>query len=252
VSIGPVDAPVGRLYVDEVLAEAREKHITRVDVLAFEFEMGLFPRAADEARDLGVDLQPRYIPPEVFDKRAVERGQVAFYDLAYVEVKPHVNGRRVAIELTDFSVHYSQDSVAAVEETLKSKQAKVVVERGQVIRVAKNASGFVTRELLTKHWSDWVDYWSVDFDYESKREIVRAIDAETGEERETWTGDYVFENEWQAFRSKQSRALELRTVEHELPPGRRKVAVKVVDIFGNDTMKVIALAVPALTIGGQR
>jgi DNA modification methylase len=252
VSVGPVDMPVGRLYVDEVLAEAREKHITRVDVLAFEFEMGLFPRAADEARDLGVDLQPRYIPPEVFDKRAVERGQVAFYDLAYVEVKPHVNGRRVAIELTDFSVHYSQDSVAAVEETLKSKQAKVVVERGQVIRVAKNASGFVTRELLTKHWSDWVDYWSVDFDYESKREIVRAIDAETGEERETWTGDYVFENEWQAFRSKQSRALELRTVEHELPPGRRKVAVKVVDIFGNDTMKVIALAVPALTIGGQR
>ena len=243
VAVGPADVPVGRLYVDEVLAEAREKGVTRVDLLAFEFEMGLFPRAVDEARDAGVDLLPRYIPPEVFDKRAVERGQVAFYDMAYVEVKPHVRGNHVAIELTDFSVHYSQDSVAAVEETLRSKQAKIVVERGQVIRVAKDAAGFVTREVLTKHWGDWIDYWAVDFDYESKREIVRLEDPQSGEVSEAWTGDYVFENEWQAFRTKKDRALELRTVEHELTPGRHKVAVKVVDIFGNDTMKVISLSV---------
>jgi hypothetical protein len=33
----------------------------------------------------------------------------------------------------------------------------------------------------------------------------------------------------------------------ELPPGKRKVAVKVVDIFGNDTMKVVTV-----TIGEKR
>jgi hypothetical protein len=65
----------------------------------------------------------------------------------------------------------------------------------------------------------------------------------TGEIEEKWTGDYIFENEWQAFRTKRDRTLELRSVAKECPPGRRKVAIKVVDIFGNDTMKVIAVEI---------
>lgn len=60
---------------------------------------------------------------------------------------------------------------------------------------------------------------------------------------EQWTGDYVFENEWQSFRSKKDRSLELVSVAHECPPGRRKIAVKVVDIFGNDTMTIVEVSV---------
>ena len=37
------------------------------------------------------------------------------------------------------------------------------------------------------------------------------------------------------------------TARHECRKGRYKVAVKVVDIFGNDTMKVIEV-----TVGGKR
>ncbi len=36
----------------------------------------------------------------------------------------------VAVELTDFSVFYSQDSIAGAEATLKDKASKIVVERG--------------------------------------------------------------------------------------------------------------------------
>jgi hypothetical protein len=56
---------------------------------------------------------------------------------------------------------------------------------------------------------------------------------------EVWTGDFIFENEWQSFRTKKDRSLELTSVFHECAPGRRKIAVKVVDIFGNDTMTII-------------
>ena len=27
--------------------------------------------------------------------------------------------------------------------------------------------------MLTKHWTDWVDYWAVDFDYVSRKEIIK-------------------------------------------------------------------------------
>ena len=63
------------------------------------------------------------------------------------------------------------------------------------------------------------------------------------EQQEQWMGDYVFENELQSFRTKKERTLELTSVSHECPPGRRKLAVKVVDIFGNDTITDLEVTV---------
>lgn len=243
VAVGPVNLPVNRLFVEEVVRECLEKHITKVDILGFEFEMGLFPNALDEARGKGVDVTPKYIPFEVFDKRAVEKNQVVFHDVAFIEVKPIVKANSVALELTDFSVSYSQDSIADAEVTIRDNSSKVVVENGQIVKIAKDGEGIVTREVLTKHWTDWIDYWSVDFDFESKREIIRVKNGETGEWEERWTGDYVFENEWQSFRTKKDRSVKLTSVACECPPGRRKLAAKVVDIFGNDTMTIVEVKV---------
>lgn len=263
VAVGPVNLPVTRLFVEEIILECRKHHITKVDILGFEFEMGLFPNVLDEARAKGIDIAPKYIPAEVFDKRAVEKNQVVFHDVSYIEVKPLFKKNSVAVELTDFSVFYSQDSIANAETTLKDKASKIVVEKGQIVKVSKDAKGIVSREVLTKNWTDWIDYWSVDFDFESKREIVRVQreepvprnlpgmeqprQARLPEYEEVWTGDFVFENEWQSFRTKKDRSLELTSVFRECPPGRRKLAVKVVDIFGNDTMTIVEV-----TVGGKK
>jgi DNA modification methylase len=247
VAVGPVNLPVTRLYVEEVILECRQKHITRVDILGFEFEMGLFPNVLDEARAKGIDITPKYIPAEVFDKRAVEKNQVVFHDVAAIEVTPHVKQNSVAVELTDFSVFYSQDSIANAEASIKDKASKIVVEKGQIVKVSKDKDGIVSREVLTRSWTDWIDYWSVDFNFESKREIVRVKNEDNGEWEERWTGDYIFENEWQSFRTKKGRALELTSVFHECAPGRRKLAVKVVDIFGNDTMTIVEV-----NVGGKK
>jgi hypothetical protein len=45
------------------------------------------------------------------------------------------------------------------------------------------------------------------------------------------------------LRTKKDRSLELTSILHECTPGRRKVAVKVVDIFGNDTMTIVDVSV---------
>lgn len=37
--------------------------------------------------------------------------------------------------------------------------------------------------------------------------------------------------------------MEEPNVAHECPPGRRKIAMKVVDIFGNDTMTIVEVSV---------
>ena len=208
--------------------------------------MGLFPNVLDEARGKGIDIQPKYIPAEVFDKRAVEKNQVVFHDVSFIEVTPIVKGTSVAVQLTDFSVFYNQDSIAAAEAALSESKkggSKIVVDKGQIVKVTKDAKGITKREVLTEKWTDWVDYWAVDFDYENKREIIRIKNEVTNEWEEQWTGEYIFENEWQSFRTKKVRTLELTSAAKKVLPGRHKIAVKVVDIFGNDTMAIVDVMV---------
>jgi len=271
VVVGPINLPVGRLFVEEVITECRKRGASRVDVLAFEFEMGLFPAVLDEAKGKGIDLAPKYIPAEVFDKRAVDKGQVVFHDVSFVEATPRYDKKNkftLGIELTDFSVYYTQGALDAAAANLKNGKSQVVCEQGQLIKVSKDKDGVVTRETLTKHWTDWVDYWAVDFDYMSRREIIKVakeagvdsvIPAQAGIQESTldpgirrgddefedrWTGGYIFENEWQSFRTRKNRELELISAPHTYTQaGRYTVAVKVIDIFGNDTMTLVPVSV---------
>lgn len=242
VSVGPINLPVTRLYINEILKECIEKQITRVDILAFEFEMGLFPNIQEEAKAKGVNLSLKYIPRDVFDKRAIEKNQVAFHDVSYIEVKPVIKKNELAIQLIDFSVFYTQETVDSIATTLKNGGSKVTVDSGKIIKVTKDKDGIVTRDVLTKKWTDWIDYWAIDYDFESKKEIIH-VQQEDGSSRDEWTGDYIFENEWQSFRTKRDRSLELTSAFKEVVGGKRKVAIKVVDIFGNDTMKIIDVTI---------
>lgn len=243
VLVGPIDAPVTRAQIDEAVEAARSMRAARVDILGFEFEMGLVPIVQEEAREQGVALTLRHIPKDVFDKRAVEKDQVAFHDVAYVEASAKSNGKTARVSLSDFGVFYSQGDIDAMTAAMRNKSTQVVVDRGQVWKVTKDKNGITTRAQLTKHWTDWIDYWAVDFDFESKCELVTITDAE-GSERQVSTGGYIFENEWQSFRTRKDRTLELTSAEHDYPAeGRYKIAVKVIDIFGNDTTKVIEVRV---------
>lgn len=250
VLVGPVDAPVTESQVAEAVDAARRLNISRIDVLGFEFEMGLSPRAVDEARAKGVAVALRAIPKDVFDRRAVEKGQVTFHDLAYVEAKAVVvskKGRSVTINLTNFGVNYRQEDIDALAASLGKNKSKVTVDGGQVIKITTDKEGVVTREVLTKEWTDWIDYWAVDFDYHSRPEtIVETITLPDGAVKHVpqWTGGYIFENEWQSFRTKRDRKLELTSASHTYDRnGRHVVAVKVIDIFGNDTTKVFGVEV---------
>ncbi len=117
-----------------------------------------------------------HIPHEVMDKRAVDAGDVHFYEAAYVEAAAVPDGAGIRIELKDFLV--------AVDDYIREKVGDKV-----------------------KKWSDWIDYWAVDFDY---------------------NGD-VFHNQWQSYRTRKQPKLELVSGAHTYADaGTRNVLVKVV------------------------
>lgn len=243
VAVGPIDMPVSSKLIQDIVDECKEKNITKVDVLGFDYEMGT---GFQEYNEQGINIAFKIIPKEVFDKKAVEKGQVKFYDVAFIEAKPIIKGKgnnkEISIELTDFSVFYNQDNSGEIVDALKPGGSKVVVENGKVLKKSKDKLTETTSiEILTKKWSDWIDYWAVDFNFARRKEIIKII--ENGEEKEVWTGDYIFDNEWQSFRTKKNRNLELISATKEVLKGTYKIAVKVVDIFGNDTTKVIEVTI---------
>ena len=117
--------------------------------------------------------------------------------------------------------------------------SKVVIEDGQIFKIEKDKNGIISRTVLTKNWFDWIDYWAIDFNYEDKKEIIK-VKNDKGETEEKWSGNYLFENEWQSFRTKKTPILEYTSIAHEYKAaGKYKVMVKVVDILGIDTSKII-------------
>ena len=258
VHVGPLDVPVTEPRVVEAVKSCVRLGYTQLDVLGFEFEQGLSPRVIQEAakRD-SVRIRLRYIPKDVFDARAVKKGQVKFYDVSYLravaDLAPVPNPApaaappkalaQVTVTLADFVTNYTQEDLETVEAGLKKGKSQVIMDGGQIVKLSKDKRGVQNRELLTENWYDWIDYWSVDFDYDSKKELIRLQD-DGGEEEERWTGNYIFENEWQSFRTRQDRSLEFITSPRfYVSPGKYRIMVKVVDILGVDTSQLLEIEV---------
>ena len=71
------------------------------------------------------------------------------------------------------------------------------------------------------HWSQWIDYWAVDWDNQSD----------------------TFHNEWQTYRTRKDKSLALEITHTYADPGEYTVVVKVIDILGNDTTKTVKVRV---------
>ena len=126
-------------------------NIKSVDILGFEYEMGLFPTIQEEAKAKGLRLSYKQIPMEVFDKRAVSKCEIVFHDVAYIEFKPHFNGRKILVELTDFAVFYNEDNIG-IDENLRMGKSKIVVENGQIIEKKKDNSHILWAIIFLDEW----------------------------------------------------------------------------------------------------
>lgn len=198
VHIGAVDAPVTMNEIKEAVEECKENSISRLDVLGWEWEMGVNEEAIKWAKSKGVRLKLLQIPREVMDKRATEDGDVRFFELDYVEVDVEKKGLAVRVALKNFAIPSEE---------------------------------FIPTELREKiqNWSDYIDYWSVDWNYES----LKSAD-----------GESIFQNDWQTFRTKKNPKLELQTSAHTYAEkGKYLIAIKAIDIFGNDTSKVVEVKI---------
>ena len=201
VHVGAVDAPVTISEIDAALDECLALKQQELHILGWEWEMGLagpnnevrkggLMHQAAKAR--GVKLLLLQIPREVMEQQAADKGDVRFFELAYLEAVIKTPKKRTAqVTLKDFVIPNAE----LLPDDVRSKIRK---------------------------WSDYVDYWAVDWDFR----------------------DDTFMQGWVAYRTRKDRTLPLASDPHVYErPGRYRVLVKVIDIFGNDTSQVLNVEV---------
>ena len=114
VHVGTVDAPVTNGDAKQIVAEFRKAVGTGkdapstkgVDILGWDFAFELNEVARQDAEKAGIDLRLVRIPREVLEKRAVEQGDIRFFELAALSVGMKQSGRKVTLTLEDSSSHW--------------------------------------------------------------------------------------------------------------------------------------------------
>jgi adenine-specific DNA-methyltransferase len=192
VYIGAVDAPVTIADIDGAVDECAKLRQRELHVLGWEWEMGLANLIVDAAKKKGVKLLLLQIPREVMEEQAAAKGDVRFFELAYLEASIQQPKRlTVRAELTDFVIPNTE----LIPDDVRTKVTK---------------------------WSDYIDYWAVDWDFQND----------------------TFLQGWVAYRSRKERNLPLLSDSHTYESsGTYQVLVKVIDIFGNDTSQAFELGI---------
>ena len=70
-------------------------------------------------------------------------------ELAGEDARATTHDLTVAVELTDYSVYYSQGLADAIAADLKEGKSEVVCEQGKLIKLSKDKEGVITRDVLT-------------------------------------------------------------------------------------------------------
>ena len=184
IHIGAVDAPVTIDEIASTVEECLKLKQKELHVLGWEWEMGLQNLVVQEAKNRGVKLLLLQIPREVMEQQAADKGDVRFFELAYLDAvirKP--KKRTVQVTLKDFVIPNAE----LIPDEVRNKVSK---------------------------WSDYIDYWAVDWDFRND----------------------TFMQGWVTYRTRKDRTLALASDPHTYEkPGKYRVLVKVIDIFGNDT-----------------
>lgn len=140
VHVGTVDSPVSASDITQIAAEFSEVIEAAVggatgkaiDILGWDFAFELNEVARQTAGNAGIDVRFWRIPREILDKRAVEQGDIRFFELAALNMNVDVTGTTVTLTLSDF--------IMPIDDVPDDVQRAIT------------------------DWSHWIDYWAVDWD----------------------------------------------------------------------------------------
>jgi adenine-specific DNA-methyltransferase len=187
VHVGAVDVPITTAAIEAAVDECAKLQQRELHILGWDWETARRDAIVEIAGKREVKLLLLQIPREAMEQQAAEKGNVRFFPLAYLEAEIKQTGNlTVRVALKDFVI-LNPELVA---------------------------------EAVHSEWSDYIDYWAVDWDSQNS----------------------TFTQGWAAYRTRREKKLPLLSALHSYETaGRRRILVRVIDIFGNETNQALDL-----------
>lgn len=222
VYVGYPDRPVTAGKAEELALQAQKldgRGYRRLIILGWDYEYN-YHQAIESRKKalkdkLKVEIISRDIPPDIYDylkKAKTEEDiealseKIKFYERPYLKVgAPQV--KDLGNGKVDITLALSRYVLMDIPISQTSKKGQE--DYAALMRIAKD------------NFAVLIDYWAVDWDYDG----------------------YTFKSQWQAFRGNGKKAKTVITEAKEvLEKKKRTIAVRVVDIFGNDAGAVLEVA----------
>jgi len=207
VHIGPLNAPVTMEEVEKVVIECRANNFNKADILGWEWSYEVNELAKTLAEKNGVDIKLVQIP----SVNEIKSSLVGF-DLNLLKVPDQT----VEKELLKH-VKFAEVAYLEIETKVKGDKLALKITDFQLSPTAELAE--IANRVRDSR--ELIDYWAIDWDYK---------------------GD-TFHNQWQSFRTKKNPRVDYEAKHMYNEKGENQIMVKVVDVFGNDTNKVIKLKI---------
>lgn len=214
VYVGYPDRPTTAKKVIELAKDAQILDGTGYQtliVLAWDFDYNFNTELESQQKNLGeklkVDIKPLTIPPEIYNylKQAKNEDQLEnLKEKLVFHEKPYLKVSHKLQEKEDGTViiTVSLDRYVLMDFPLKNDQQKKEL-----------------RKTIKDNFAALIDYWAIDWDYDGK----------------------TFKSMWQAIRGNGKRTQTVVTEANSpsLPKQKREIAVRLVDLFGNDASSTI-------------
>ena len=219
VYVGYPDRPVTAGKAEELALQAQKldgRGYQRLIILGWDYEYNYHQALESRKRalkdKLKVEVISRDIPPDIYDylkKAKTEEDiealseKVKFYERPYLKMDaPKIKDMKDGkVEITLAIKRYVLMDIPISQSSKKGQD-----DYAALMKIAKD------------NFAVLIDYWAIDWDYDG----------------------FTFKSQWQAFRGNGKKAKTVITEAKEiLEKKKRTIAVRVVDIFGNDAGAVI-------------
>jgi hypothetical protein len=187
--VGAVDAAITTADINAAVDECAALKQRELHVLGWDWNTGRCDLMIEAARQKGINLLLLQIPQEVMEPQAVAKGDIRFRPLAWLEAE------------------IEQPDPLTARVVLKA----FVISNPESIPEAERRPA--------EAWSDYIDYWDVDWDAQNE----------------------IFKSGWAGYRTRKDRNLPLVSGAHAYEnAGRHSILVRALDIFGNETTQALA------------
>ncbi|MHA1468687.1 MAG: hypothetical protein ACTSP6_11510, partial [Promethearchaeota archaeon] len=187
VYLNPPDIDLTKEHLQEIVVNSRKiPGFSSLDILIWDISDDAYKIVEELIKQESMEIRIKKLPDDFVHNLTNEVYRPKLYDIyaCKIGLKVSDENKRVLIKLLNIDIEHND----FVNDKIKQK---------------------------VKDYSDYIDYWAIDYDYNGKE----------------------FRPDWYSFKTRKRRSMEFTSTHEYEASGEHTILIKIVDIFGNEYIR---------------